>query len=80
MFSILSNTGIIQDRLDDKTMNRLKFYIKNKKKNISKTLAGNIHNSFNLQDKFIHCYGDHSSILKKHKLDVLSIRKKLNIK
>ena len=37
-------------------------------------------NSFNLQDKFIHCYGDHSSILKKHKLDVLSIKKQLNIK
>ena len=36
--------------------------------------------SFNLQDKFIHCYGNHSSILKKHKLDVLSIKKKLNIK
>ena len=35
--------------------------------------------SFNLQDKFIHCYGDHFSILKKHKLDVQSIIKKIKI-
>jgi hypothetical protein len=51
MFNTLSNIGIIKEKLDDKTINRLKSYIKNKKQNISKVLAGNINDSFSIEDK-----------------------------
>jgi hypothetical protein len=51
MFSSLPNTGIIKEKLNNKEMNKLKSYIKNKKNDISKTLAGNINNSFAIEDK-----------------------------
>ena len=51
MFSDLPNTGIIKEKLNNKEMNKLKSYIKNKKNNISETLAGNINNSFSIEDK-----------------------------
>ena len=51
MFSSLKNTGIIKEKLNNKEMNKLKSYIKNKKNNISETLAGNINNSFFIEDK-----------------------------
>ena len=51
MFNLLSNTGIIKEKLNNKEMNKLKSYIKNKKNNVSKTLAGNINDSFAIEDK-----------------------------
>ena len=51
MFNFLKNTGIIKEKLNDKAMKKLKSYIKNKKHNMSKILAGNINNSFNIEDK-----------------------------
>ena len=51
MFSSLKNTGIITGKLNNKEMNKLKSYIKHKKNNISETLAGNINNSFAIEDK-----------------------------
>jgi hypothetical protein len=51
MYRTLPNTGIITEKLDDKTMNRLKSYIKNKKNKASHTLAGNLENSFTIKDK-----------------------------
>ena len=51
MFSYLPNTGIIKEKLNNKEINKLKSYIKNKKNNISETLAGNINNSFSIEDK-----------------------------
>jgi hypothetical protein len=51
MFSDLPNTGIIKEKLNNKEINKLKSYIKNKKNNISETLAGNINNSFSIEDK-----------------------------
>ena len=51
MFNHLKNVGIIKEKLDDKTMNKLKSYIKNKKQNMSEILAGNINNSFAIEDK-----------------------------
>ena len=51
MFSSLPNTGIIKEKLNNKEINKLKSYIKNKKNNISETLAGNINNSFSIEDK-----------------------------
>ena len=51
MYRTLPNTGIITEKLDDNTMNRLKSYIKNKKNNASHTLAGNLENSFTIKDK-----------------------------
>ena len=50
-FKLFPNTGVIQSRLDDKTMNRLKSYIKNKKNKSKTNLAGNISDSFSLEDK-----------------------------
>ena len=51
MFSLLENTGIIKEKLDNKSMKRLKSYIKNKKQNMSEILAGNINDSFAIEDK-----------------------------
>ena len=51
MFKFFSNTGVIKDKLNNKSLNKLKFYIKNKKDKSNSTLAGNISNSFYLEDK-----------------------------
>jgi hypothetical protein len=51
MFKSLSNTGIIQSKLNKKQMNKLKFFIKDKKDNWKSSLAGNISDSFYLEDK-----------------------------
>ena len=51
MFNFLKNTGIVTGKLNNKEMNKLKSYIKNKKNNMNKTLAGNISNSFAIEDK-----------------------------
>jgi len=51
MVELFPNIGIIKEKLDDKTMNKLKSYIKNKKNNASHTLAGNLENSFIIEDK-----------------------------
>ena len=51
MFNLFKNTGIITKKLNNKEMNKLKSYIKNKKHNVSKTLVGNINSSFCIEDK-----------------------------
>ena len=51
MFNLFKNTGIITKKLNNKEMNKLKSYIKNKKHNANKTLAGNINRSFYIEDK-----------------------------
>jgi len=53
MFKMFSNTGIIESKLNKKEINKLKSYIKkNSNKNKSNNLlAGNISNSFFLEDK-----------------------------
>ncbi len=51
MFKSFSNTGIIEDKLGNKEINKLKSYIKNKKDKWNNRLAGNISNSFYLEDK-----------------------------
>ena len=51
MFNNLNNTGVIKEKLDNKAMNKLKAYIKNKKNDMNKELSGNIHNSFIIKDK-----------------------------
>lgn len=51
MHKTLPNVGIIEEKLDKKTMGRLKSYIKNKTNGANKTLAGNISDSFFLEDK-----------------------------
>ena len=45
------NLGIIEEKLNDEAMNKLKSYIKNKKNKHNNMLAGNISNSFVLKDK-----------------------------
>ena len=47
----LPNIGYIKSKLDDKSMNRLKSYIKNKKGSHKSNLAGNINQSYNIKDK-----------------------------
>jgi hypothetical protein len=47
----LPNIGYIKSKLDNKVMNRLKLYIKNKKGSHKSKLAGNINKSYNLKDK-----------------------------
>jgi len=51
MFRSLPNICILEEKLDNKILQRLKSYIKNKKNNNSHTLAGNIENSFEIKDK-----------------------------
>ena len=51
MFKVFSNIGIIQSKLNKEAMNKLNLYIKNKKQNMSKVLAGNINDSFSIEDK-----------------------------
>ena len=51
MFKLFKNTGFIKSKLNNKEMNKLKSYIKNKKQNMSKVLAGNINDSFSIEDK-----------------------------
>ena len=48
---IFPNLEIIKTKLDKKTMNKLNNYIKNKKRNMRNELAGNIENSFAIEDK-----------------------------
>ena len=48
---ILPNVGYIRSKLDDKIMKRLNSYIKNKKGSHKSNLAGNINQSYNLEDK-----------------------------
>ena len=47
---LLSNIGYIKSKLDKKSMNKLKTYIKNKKGSHKSSLVGNISKSYNLKD------------------------------
>ena len=48
---MFSNTGVIESKLNSEAMNKLKSYIKNKKDKWNTQLAGNISDSFFLEDK-----------------------------
>ena len=51
MYNILPNVGFVSKKLDLTTIKKLNNYIKNKKHNVKKELAGNIHGSYYLEDK-----------------------------
>ena len=51
MYKVFSNTGIIKEKLSSKAMNKLKLYMKNKKDKLNRKLAGNISDSFFIEDK-----------------------------
>ena len=48
---IFPNTGFIKSKLNKEVMNRLNLYIKNKKDSHKPSLAGNISNSYKIDDK-----------------------------
>ena len=48
---VFSNTGFIKSKLNKEAMDRLNLYIKNKKEKWDNKLAGNISDSFNIEDK-----------------------------
>jgi len=45
------NVGFLEQKLPKEALNRLRTYIKNKKLNVSKSLAGNINSSYEIIDK-----------------------------
>tara|TARA_R110002049_G_scaffold52879_3_gene148524 strand:- start:193 stop:813 length:621 start_codon:yes stop_codon:yes gene_type:complete len=51
MHRTLPNVGIIEDKLNEKTINKLKSCIKDKQNKMNKKLAGNISESFSIPDK-----------------------------
>jgi len=51
MYKVFSNTGIIKEKLSSKAINKLKSYMKNKTDKGNRRLAGNISDSFFIEDK-----------------------------
>ena len=51
MYKILPNIGYIEKKLSKEDLNKLKSYIKNKRKKVNHTLAGNINSSYDIKDK-----------------------------
>jgi hypothetical protein len=50
-FKYFANTGVVESKLSNEAMNKLKSYIRNKKNKHNAKLAGNISESFYLEDK-----------------------------
>ncbi len=51
MYKVFSNTGIMKEKLSSKAMNKLKFYMKKRTSKGNRKLAGNISDSFFIEDK-----------------------------
>tara|TARA_A100000172_G_scaffold32009_1_gene19124 strand:- start:1262 stop:1879 length:618 start_codon:yes stop_codon:yes gene_type:complete len=51
MYKVFSNTGIMKEKLSNKAMNKLKSYMKKRTSKGNRRLAGNISDSFFIEDK-----------------------------